>query len=80
MSVTAENMTQLDEYVRPRVGGKAPAMSTRTRRGEPASNHGRLAKLIGTAKVEAIYDPFLDDKGLDAFRTIVRLSGATADE
>jgi hypothetical protein len=83
MAVAVENLHQLGEYVsgvltRFKKGPGHQDTTVRLKLGEPASNHGRIAKLIGSSKVDAIYDPYLDDKGLDTFRTIVRLSGASA--
>jgi hypothetical protein len=78
MGVAAQNVRQVDEYIRRFTKGNVLATSVRTKRGEPATNHARVARLVGASKVEAIYDPYLDDKGLGTFLSIVRLSGASA--
>jgi hypothetical protein len=78
---TVRNM---DEFVaamaRAGIGGPTPARSVRTRRGEPAHNMIRVADLIrkAQAKVEAVYDGYLDDVGLRTFSTLVRLSRAAS--
>jgi hypothetical protein len=51
---------------------------TRTVEQQPASNFSRISRLIGSAHVEAVYDPYLDDKGLDNLLTLVRLANSVS--
>ncbi len=48
------------------------------RRGEPASNIGRLRALIGDSLVEAVFDPYLDNKGIETLLTLHTLGVAYA--
>jgi hypothetical protein len=75
---TVGNMLDFDNYMRERTGGDPPLTSVHLRLGEPATNHVRLARLIRGAKVEAVYDPYLDDKGLATLLTLVQLDGGVA--
>ncbi len=45
---------------------------------EPASNFSRLARLIGSSQIEAVYDPYLDDKGLGNLLILVRLANSAS--
>ena len=84
LTSTGPTVRNMDEFVeamaRARIGGPAPARSVRTRRDEPALNVIRVADLIrnAQAKVEAVYDVYLDDVGLRAFSTLMRLSRAAS--
>jgi hypothetical protein len=71
-------MLEFEKYMRERTGGDPPLTSVHLNLGKPATNHVRLARLIRGAKVEAVYDPYLDDKGLTTLLTLVQLGGAVA--
>jgi hypothetical protein len=73
---SATNLIQLEELLK-RFRESEPT-KTRLKRGEPASNLQRIVRLIGRSKVEAMYDPYFDDKGLDRLLSLVRVSGAAA--
>lgn len=51
----------------------AEAARVRLKSDEPASNKEKIAKLIGAAQVEAVFDPFLDNRGLAALKDILSL-------
>lgn len=57
--------------------GPRPPNRTRFVAGQPASNLARIATLVGSAAIEAVHDPYLDDKGLDTLRTLFRLGVRT---
>lgn len=51
---------------------------TRIMEQEPASNFSKIAKLIGSSRVNAVHDPYLDDKGLSNLLTLVRLANSVS--
>jgi hypothetical protein len=79
INVPVQNLVDLDEALRLRgVAGHAPRrVSTRTRQGEPASNIARIATLL-RSKVEAVYDPYLGDRGLAVLLPLVGLGHGVA--
>lgn len=40
---------------------------------EPATNLGRIVALVGSSKIEAVFDAYLDNKGLDTLLNMVTL-------
>jgi hypothetical protein len=80
LGATVENMSDFVKALRRATGGPPPATSVRTRRGESAHNVIRVADLIlkTKAKIEAVYDVYLDDAGLRMFSTLARLSRAAS--
>lgn len=79
INVPVHSLEELDEALRQRgVAGRAPRRdSTRTRQGEPASNIGRIAGLM-RSRVEGVYDPYLDDRGLATLVSLVGLGHGVA--
>lgn len=45
----------------------------RLKKSTPASNFSVLSGLVGSASIEAIYDPYLDDKALENLLTLINL-------
>ncbi len=74
---TAINLTQLRACVDPRLGQTRPS-TARTREGHPASNLSKISQFVGSAKVLAIHDPYLNDAGLDNLRAVANLTNCIA--
>lgn len=51
---------------------------TRLEAKEPASNYRRLVELIGTLRIEAVFDPFLEERGLDNLLTLIKLGSSVS--
>jgi hypothetical protein len=45
---------------------------------EPLSNVQRIVKMIGTSKIEGVFDPYLDDTGLALLLSALRMSESAA--
>jgi len=73
----ANNLIQLKRAIA-RYLPVAPPSRIRTVEDEPASNYSNIARLIGSTRVSCVYDPYLDDKGLDNFRVLINLTKALA--
>lgn len=75
----AESLIQLKACLeQPQFLGKGPPSTARIREGQPASNLSKIAQLIGSAKILAVHDPYLEDNGLDNLRAIAHLSNCIA--
>jgi hypothetical protein len=77
------NLQQFEQAMRQAaafIGEEWPAHPTQARLSEatPASNYQTISTLMGTAQMEAVFDPYLDNKGLDALLTIASLGGLIA--
>jgi len=69
----ASNMRQLEAMVEPMLG-QHPITSVELKRGEPATDREKISILFGSAKLEAVHDPFLDNKGLATLLSILKLA------
>jgi hypothetical protein len=74
---TAFNLIQFKTSLSKYLPTQSPTW-TRTVEGQLASNFSRISRLIGSAHVEAVYDPYLDDKGLDNLLTLVGLANSVS--
>src|SRR6185503_14150563 len=68
----AKSLAELRAILDESLGKKSPTRA-RMVAGQPASNPARIAGLIGGAQIEAVHDPFLDDKGLDTLRVLFHI-------
>jgi hypothetical protein len=68
----ARDLPELRHILRQFLGQARPT-TTRLVAGQPASNVAWIQTLIGSAQVQAVHDPYLDDKGLDTLRILFRL-------
>lgn len=81
-----ENLVQLDSAIRTavsvgsvgspsgtRVEWSSVPKTVRLNQQEPASNLARLVTLIGASSIEAIFDAYLDNKGLETILNMVTL-------
>jgi len=76
---TARSVVQLNHLfssMLPSFG--SPLQRVRLAENEPASNYGKIASLIGTKTIEAVFDPYLDENGLRNLLTLHHL-GAKVD-
>jgi hypothetical protein len=71
----ASNLVQFRRALDNVLGSQTPTR-TRTSEKDVASNYSRIARLIGAAKVEAAYDPYLNDNGLEALLLVVKLANS----
>ena len=55
-----------------RIDWSSSLTSIRLYKDEPATNFSKLVGLISTSTIEAVFDPYLDNKGLDNILTIVK--------
>lgn len=74
ITIMVETPLQLDEALGKRLGGSPPTRSVRLKPDQPASNVVRIASLI-RSPVEAVYDPYLSDRGLANLLAIVGTGG-----
>jgi hypothetical protein len=51
----------------------APPSSTRLYADKPASNKSSLVKMVSTAQLKAVFDPYFDDRALDTLRVFCNL-------
>lgn len=79
-----ENLSELDNAIRRGVSLSSGAVDTRIEwsstpttvrlnEEEPASNLAKLVALIGSSTIEAIFDAYLDNKGLETLLNMVTL-------
>jgi hypothetical protein len=79
-----ENIVGLDQAIRDAVKSIAhqegkiinwssPPTSIRIYKDEPATNVSKLVGLINTSVIEAVFDPYLDNKGLDTLLNLATL-------
>ncbi len=75
----AENMLQFEQAVA-KCSPLLQSRPTKTRleENEPASNYGRISMLIGSARIEAVHDPFLEEKGLANLLTMTKLGASVS--
>jgi hypothetical protein len=73
----ATNLFQLQAMVEPTVGAISGS-SVLLKRGKPAANEVSIARLIGSATVEAFHDPHLNNKGLSTLLSILSLSNGAS--
>ncbi len=71
----AFNLRQFQSALEWYIGNQRPTR-IRTIEGKPASNFSRIANLIGSSRVEAVYDPYLDNKGIANLLTLVGLANS----
>lgn len=79
VAARASNMAQLRSALEQYLPQVAPS-TIRTSRKEPATNYSKLANLIGHSCINAVYDPYLDDIGLNNLLTLGRLTNAVSSE
>lgn len=72
----ASDVVALMHLIEPHIGGRRPT-SVRLYESEPATVYSKLANLMGASQLEAVFDPYLEDKSLDNLRTIIGLANAT---
>ena len=63
---------ELRQVIEGRLGDESPS-EIRLQEGEPMSNRAHLVSLIEPHRIEAVFDPCLDNKGLETIRTLCTL-------
>ena len=80
----AQTTSQLEKFIKLAAGHHQVDLSThkpqsvRLSSNKPASNIERISSLIGTSTIQAIFDPYLENKSLQALTNILSLKGSIA--